>query len=155
MCNRVQTQGVVIGLIPAILAIVQDGHAVAAAAVGQVGPILGIDFVGGRRIVAALHTADTQVVEGLLIGHTQGKFGFKQGTRLAPVHFIVEVDAACKNTFIETDILAESRLSVLLLHAKGLAQGTVLYQRGAHVSADGYGSSIDGFLQYLPGRPSV
>ena len=102
-----QAEGVVVRLVPAVFAVIQDRHAIVSTTVSQIGPILCIDFVGSLRIVAPPHTSKSQIVGGFRICHVQRKFGLQQSIGQLPVHLIVKVYAVGTATLIQTDVLLE------------------------------------------------
>ena len=148
-----EAQGVVVGLVPTILTVVHDGHTVGVALVGKVGPLLCRNLVSNIGIVTTLYAADTKVVGGQLIVEVHGELGLEQCIGSLPIHFVIEVDAVGKCTLVETDVLTEFRVTVLLLHAEGLTQCAILYKCHRYTVGDGYGSRINSLLQHFPCGP--
>ena len=109
-----ETQGVVVGFVPAIFAVVHYRSSVAAVLVGEVGPALGIYFISCGGVVATFHAAYSEIVGGFFIVEVKGEFGFDECILGFPVNFIEEIDAVCKRTFVQPDVLAESGIAMTL-----------------------------------------
>ena len=116
-----ETQGVVVGLVPAVARVVHNGHTVVVGDVGEICPAMGIDLELVVAVVATLHAAEADVVSGSLIADIQREDGLQQGVAGAPVHLVLEVDACCLFALIEVDALHDVRLAILLPDHDGLA----------------------------------
>ena len=150
-----QAHGVVVGLVPAVARVVEEGDAILARTVGQVGPLVAVHLVGLRRVVATLHLAQTYVVRGLLVADAQRELGLQQSILSPPVHHVLEVDAVGLCTLIEAYVLAYVGLSVFLGDAQRLAQWSVLGH--SHLYAVVYGQRllVERALVNLPCRPGL
>ena len=86
-------QRVVIGLVPSIAGIIENGDAIAARAVGEVGPFVAVDLELVVAVVASLHAAQTQIVGSFSIADAQGELGLQQRVRRVPVDVSLEINA--------------------------------------------------------------
>ncbi len=149
-----QADGVVVGLVPTVLAVVQHRHAVTAVGIRQIGPLLRVHLVCGLGVVAALYRAHAEVVNGLLVRDAERELGLKQRIGRLPVDIVHEVDAVALAALRETDILADNRLAVRALHAYRRAQRTLLHDGDLHILAQRHGLAVDSLLGDLPCGPS-
>ena len=88
-----QAQRIVRRLVPAVFAVVENRHAVAAVGIRQIDPFLGRHFIGRFGVVAALDEAQSEVVSRLRVGHGTREFGFQQHVAARPVDRVAHVDA--------------------------------------------------------------
>ena len=151
--QQCQTEGIIVWLVPTVLGIVHHGYPVIVALVGQVGPIMRVHFVCIDLVVASFYVTDTQVVSSLFVVHAQWEFGLQQSIGRVPVDFVVEVDTIGQCTFVQTDVLTELGIAVLLFYAQSLTQSTVFDQCHLYTFGNGNRFYIDGLLQDFPCRP--
>ena len=102
-----QTQGIVVGFVPAVLAVAEDRHPVTVVRSGQVGPLLRVDLIRGIGVVGALYTADADVVGCLGVAGSQRKFVFQQAVARIPVQFGHDIDAVGLFAFIQLNPLGD------------------------------------------------
>ena len=86
-----EAQRAVIGLVPSIAGVVEQGDAIGPRTVGEVGPLMGIDLEQIVLVVATAHMAQTDVISGFLVGHIQCELGFEQGVERAPVDHVLDI----------------------------------------------------------------
>ena len=116
--KQCEADRMVIRLVPSIFAVVHHRYTITSVTVGQVGPILCIYFVSRFGIVATFDASDAQVIRSLFVFKIEREFGFQQCVGRLPVYFVIEVDAFCTATFIQTYVLTEDRFSVTFLDTK-------------------------------------
>lgn len=73
-----QAQGVVVGLIPAVFAVVEHRYAVIPVRSRDVGPVLRVDLIGSSGVVAAADVAQSQVIGSFRVAYAPGEGGFQQ-----------------------------------------------------------------------------
>ena len=93
-----QAQVVVGGFVPAVFAIIEHRDSIATIRRTHSGPMLGIDLVLCRCIIASLDRADSQVVTSLRTFETHRELRFEQGTRRPPVNLRAYVDTVVHST---------------------------------------------------------
>ena len=150
-----QAQRVVRGLVPAVARVVEDGHAVLARAVGQVGPFVAVDLILVIAVIAATDAAQANVVGRLGIAERQRELSLQQRILRAPIDHVLDVDAAGLTALVEADVLSNLRLTIFLFDTQRLAQRTVLLYRDADVVVDADGLLVERALMDLPGGPGL
>ena len=150
-----EADGIVVGLVPPILAVVEYGHAVLAGGIGKVGPLMRIDLIGLGSVVATLHAAKPNVVGSLRVAHRQREVGLEHRVRLLPVHVAAYVDTRCLRALVKTNVLGDGRLPECPVNAQGPAEGTVFHKSHADLSLYGLRLLVKRLLQDFPSRPGI
>ena len=88
-----QTQSVVVRLVGTVLAIGKNGRAEAAAAVGEVDPLVRSDFELPLGGVGAAHRAESPIVSGVLITRGERERGLQIRIEGLPVNRLAELHA--------------------------------------------------------------
>ena len=150
-----QTQCVVVRLVPTILAVVEHGHTVVAATVGEVCPLVRVHLIAVCLVVATLHTTETEVVGSLLVAHVEREVNLQQRVERVPVHLVVNVDTVGKTTLVKTNVLCKLRVTIGLCHTESFAQRAVFDELHAHVGVYIDRLLVKRGLQNLPCRPCL
>ena len=149
-----QSKRMVVGLVPAVLAVVEHRNAVAPVLGRQVSPLLRVDLIGRIGIVSAGHGAHAQVVRRFRVRHAQRELGLQKGIRRGPVHLVHNVDAVVLTSLGQRDVLPEGRFPVRALHTQRCTYRTLFRHADLHVAADRLGIRVERLLQDLPRRPA-
>ena len=150
-----KAQRVVRGFVPAVLAVVEHRDPVAAVRVGEVGPLLRIDLVGGRGVVAPRHGAHAKVIDRLGVRDRKRELGLQQRIGRLPVDVVHKVDPVGLGAFAQRDPLPEAGIPQRAFHAYRGAQGPLFGHGDLHLARDGLRRCVHGLLEDLPGRPAV
>lgn len=150
-----QPEDIVRGLVPAVFAVVQDGDSVGFIRSRQVGPLLCENLVSRLRVVPPTYRTDSQIISRLGIGHRERKFGFQQGVRFPPIHFVADVDPVVLRSVGQRDDLYKAGFSVRFFHTQRCPYRTEFIDRDPHIAVDGCGRTVDRLFENLPGRPFV
>src|SRR6476660_6902210 len=107
--NQRKTKRAVIRFVRTILAVGKHGHAVFAALVGQVKPLMGRDLIFSWRVVAPLHRADIPIVSGHRIGSSERKGALERCCARFPINRVGELHAITGFPGSQADDLDEPR----------------------------------------------
>ena len=147
-----EAQRAVIGLVPSISGVVEQGDAIGPRTVGEVGPLMGIDLEQIVLVVATAHMSQTNVIGSLLVCHIQRELGLEQGIERAPVDHVLDIYPVGQVALIEMDALHDIRFAIALAHDKCLTERTLL-DGELDIIAHWQGTFVEGGLLDLPSRP--
>ena len=113
-------------LVPAVLAVAQDGDAVAVRRRAVVGPLVSAHLVLVARTDAVCDGAKRDVVRVVLVAVCEGEVDLEHALVRLPVHLVDALHAVVQG--VHADVLHKGGAFLLALHAQRLAQRSVLHK---------------------------
>ena len=147
------TQGIVLILVPAVLALAKHRHAPVAAFIRQIHPVLGRHFKQFFRHISPANGAQPQVKGSLRVGAGKCKFVLCHGVQTAPFDLGIHLYPAA--AVGEGNDILKGRVPILLLHAEGYPRRAFLLNGHRHRIWQAVRVLVGFFIIHLPGRPGL
>ena len=147
------TQGIVLILVPAILALAKHRHAPVAAFIRQIHPVLSRHFKQLFRHISPANGAQPQVKGSLRVGAGKCKFVLCHRVQTAPLDLRIHLYPAA--AVGEGNDILKGRVPILLLHTEGHPRRAFLLNGHRHRIWQAVRVLVGFFIIHFPGRPGL
>mgnify|MGYP007132323177 CR=1 FL=1 len=147
------TQGIVLILVPAVLALAKHRHAPVAAFIRQIHPVLRRHFKQLFRHIAPTNGAQPQVKGSFRVGAGKCKFVLCHGVQTAPLDLGIHLYPAA--AISQSNDILKGRIPILLLHTEGHPRRAFLLNGHRYRIWQAVRVLVGFFIIHLPGRPGL